>query len=298
LVNGDTVSSVGLSSAGAGATATVAGSPYSIVPSGAAGTGLGNYTISYVNGTLTVNAAALTVTAGNQTKTYGQSLSLGGTAFSASGLVNGDSVSSVTLTSSGAAATASVSGSPYNIVPAAAAGTGLANYTITYANGTLAVSRATLTVTADNLTKNFGQTLTFAGTEFTTTGLLNNDSVTSVTLTSSGAAASASVTGSPYSIVPGSAVGNGLANYTIAYVNGTLTVTSSPVIQSATQNGTTFSFTWISTIAQMYQAQYATNLSQSNWANLGSPIIATNSTTSVSDSINGKEKFYRVVLLP
>ncbi|MCX6926541.1 MAG: hypothetical protein NT154_25525 [Verrucomicrobia bacterium] len=41
-----------LTSAGAGATATVAGSPYTMVPSAATGTGLANYAISYVNGTL------------------------------------------------------------------------------------------------------------------------------------------------------------------------------------------------------------------------------------------------------
>ncbi|HEY5175463.1 MAG TPA: hypothetical protein VII95_07850 [Terriglobales bacterium] len=49
-----------LSSAGAAATATVAGSTYSIAPSAALGTGLSNYTISYVNGQLTVNSHRFT----------------------------------------------------------------------------------------------------------------------------------------------------------------------------------------------------------------------------------------------
>ena len=44
--------------------------------------------------------------------------------------------------------------------------------------------------------------MTFAGTEFTTSGLVNADTVTSVTLTSAGAAATARVAGSPYWIVP------------------------------------------------------------------------------------------------
>ena len=68
-----------LTSAGAAATATVAGSPYAIVPSAAAGTGLGNYTISYVNGSLTVNPAALTITADSTSKTYGQTVTFAGT---------------------------------------------------------------------------------------------------------------------------------------------------------------------------------------------------------------------------
>jgi hypothetical protein len=59
------------------------------------------------------------------------------------------------------------------------------------------ITPAALTITADVLTKTYGQTTTFAGTEFTTSGLVNGDSVTSVTLGSVGAAATATVAGSP-----------------------------------------------------------------------------------------------------
>jgi hypothetical protein len=47
-----------------------------------------------------------------------------------------------------------------------------------------------------------------------------------VTLTSSGAASTATVAGSPYPIVPSAATGGTFApaNYTIYYVNGSLTV--------------------------------------------------------------------------
>ena len=54
---------------------------YAIVPSAATGTGLSNYTIGYVNGTLTVNPAALTITANNDSKTYGTLKTFSGTAF-------------------------------------------------------------------------------------------------------------------------------------------------------------------------------------------------------------------------
>ncbi len=130
----------------------------------------------------------------------------------------------MTLTSGGAAATASVTGSPYDIVASAAVGTGLANYTITYLDGELTVGAKALTITADDQTKTYGDTVTFLGTEFTTSGLVNSDTVDSVTLTSGGAAATASVTGSPYDIVASAAVGTGLANYTITYLDGELTV--------------------------------------------------------------------------
>ena len=72
LVNADTVASVTLTSTGAAASASVAGSPYTIVIGGALGTGLGNYDITYVNGELDGRAKAeLTISAEDQTKTYG-----------------------------------------------------------------------------------------------------------------------------------------------------------------------------------------------------------------------------------
>src|SRR5205823_3596712 len=104
LLNSDSVTGVTLSSTGAPATAAVGS--YAITPSNALGTGLGNYTIGFVNGTLTVNPAILTITASNQSKTYGQTAALGTTAFTTSGLVNADTVSGVTLSSSGTPATA------------------------------------------------------------------------------------------------------------------------------------------------------------------------------------------------
>ncbi len=238
LFNDDSVASVTLTSLGAAATATVAGSPYLITPGAAVGTGLSNYTITYDTGNLTVDAASLTITANDTTKTYGDTTTFAGTEFTTTGLVNSDSVASVTLTSPGAAATAVVAGSTYAINPSAAVGTGLSNYTITYDTGNLTVDAASLTITASDGTKVYGTTQTFAGNEFIATGLLNGDTVTSATLTSTGAAATASVAGSPYAIVPSEAVGTGLSNYTITYANGNLTVTQAPltiVIDSLTK---------------------------------------------------------------
>src|ERR1019366_646871 len=107
----------------------------------------------YVNGALTVTAKALTVTANNRSKTYGQTVTFVGTEFTTSGLVNSDTVTSAMLTSSGAVATAPIAGSPYDIVASAAAGSGLANYTITYINGSLEVDQKALTVTANSTSK-------------------------------------------------------------------------------------------------------------------------------------------------
>jgi hypothetical protein len=164
------------------------------------------------------------------------------------------------------------------------------------------VNKATLTITATNQTKAFGQTLTFAGTEFIASGLVNGDTVSSVTLTSAGAVASATVAGSPYPIVPSAAVGTGLGNYTITYVDGFLTVTSAtssqPIIQSAAQVGSFITFTWSATPSVKYQIQYTTNLSQNVWANLDNPITATGSTLIGSDTIANGPTFYRVMVVP
>ena len=119
-------------------------------------------------------------------------------------------------------------------------GTGLDNYAITYDNGALTVSQASLTITASSTGKVYGGTTSFAGTEFTTSGLQNSDAVTSVTLTSAGAAATAAVAGSPYDIVPSAAVGTGLDNYAITYDNGALTVSKATATISVTPYSVTY----------------------------------------------------------
>jgi hypothetical protein len=194
---------------------------YPITGSGAVDT---NYTIVYVQGTLTINPAPLTITASNASKTYGQTETFSSTAFSSVGLLNGDTIASVTLTSAGAAPTAPIGS--YPIMATNASGPRAGNYSITYDNGTLTVTPAQLTITADNATKYFGKTLTFSGTAFVASGLQNSQTVGSVTLTSAGAAASATVAGSPYPIMPSAATGGTFTptNYTIGYANGSLTV--------------------------------------------------------------------------
>jgi hypothetical protein len=115
----------------------------------------------------------------------------------------------------------------------AGAGTDLGNYTITYTpgdttagsgGGTFVRTPAFLVITADDQSKTYGQTFSFTGTEFTTTGLVNQDTIDTVDLTSPGADAAATVAGSPYAIRGSNAQGTGLANYAITYVDGQLTI--------------------------------------------------------------------------
>jgi len=66
-----------------------------------------------------------------------------------------------------------------------------ANYTITLVNGMLNVTPASLTITANNAGKVYGQLLALAGTEFGASGLQNGETIGAVTLTVSGGGATA-----------------------------------------------------------------------------------------------------------
>ena len=246
LKNGETIGSVSLASAGAIATAGCGSSPYDITGSNAAGGTFNpvNYAITYANGALTVNAAPLSITANNASKTYGQTVTLSGNEFSASGLKNGETVGSASLSSAGAAGTAGCSGSPYAILVSGAAGGTFnsANYTITYHNGALTVAPAPLTITANNASKTYGQTTTFTGSEFAPSGLQNGETVGSVTPNTAGAAATAGVAGSPYAITASNATGGTFnpGNYSITYANGVLTIAPAPLTVTANNASKTY----------------------------------------------------------
>ena len=220
LLNGDSVTNVALVSAGSVSNAPVGS--YTINSSAAQGLGLTNYAIGYSNGTLTVNAASLLITAANTNKVYGATLSP--TVFAVTGLLNSDTVSNVTLTSSGSVSNAPVGG--YAINASGASGAGLTNYTIGYSNGTLTVGAANLLIAVGSTNKIYGTTL--APVSYTLTGLLNSDSVTNITLSSLGSVSNAAV--GSYAINASGASGLGLTNYAIGYSNGTLTVGAANVL--------------------------------------------------------------------
>jgi hypothetical protein len=188
-----------------------------------------NYTFTFVNGTLTVNKALLTVKADDQSKAYGAALpALTGIL---TGVVNGDGITATYAT--GATTTSPVGAYPItvNLIDP---NSKLSNYDITTTNGTLTVSKALLTVIADNATRQYGD----ANPTFTASysGFKNGE-----TLATSG------VTGTPSLITtatPASAIGSnyvitaavgGLtaANYEFAFINGTLTITARPVTVTA-----------------------------------------------------------------
>ena len=230
LVNGDTplsLTTFPTITTTATAASSVAGSPYAITVSGAAAA---NYSFIYVPGTLSVTPAPLTVTANNTTKTYGAAIP--GLSASYTGFVNGDTPLSLTTLptiNTTATAASSVAGSPYAVTPSGAAA---ANYTISYAPGTLSVTPAPLTITVNNQTKIYGAVLPALTASYT--GFVNGDtplSLTTIPTLTTTANATSSVAGSPYAITASGGAG---ANYTISYVPGALSVTGAPLIITAT----------------------------------------------------------------
>ncbi|HSY19841.1 MAG TPA: MBG domain-containing protein [Candidatus Acidoferrales bacterium] len=249
LQNGETVGSVTITASG-GTNANSAVTTYTLTPSAATGGTFtaGNYTITYNTGTLTVNTAALGITANNDSKTYGQTKTYGTgqTTFTPSGLQNGETIGSVTITASGGTnANSAVAG--YTLTPGAATGGTFTagNYTITYNTGTLTVNAAALSLTANNDSKTYGQTKTYGTgqTTFTPSGLQNGETIGSVTITASGGTSAGDAVGT-YTLTPSAATGGTFAtgNYTITYFNGTLTVSmaTTSVGISSSQNPSGF----------------------------------------------------------
>jgi hypothetical protein len=112
---------------------------YTDALSGATGTGLGNYTISYVNGSLQITPAALTVTGSSTSSVYSGASQSNSASFTTSGLKGSDAVSAVSGQASG------TNVGTYTDALSGATGTGLGNYTISYVNGSLQITPAALT---------------------------------------------------------------------------------------------------------------------------------------------------------
>ncbi len=183
----------------------------------------GNYSVTLVNGTLTITPAPLSIIAGNATRAYGDANPVfTGTLV---GLKNGDAITATFAST--ALVTSSVGTQPIVPTPVDAIPGKLGNYTLTLTNGTVTIVPAALNVAAANVTRLYGDANpAFTGT---ITGLKNADNIT----------ATFSVTADPtsgvgsYPITPTfTDPGAKLTNYTVAS-SGTLTVSATPLAVSA-----------------------------------------------------------------
>jgi hypothetical protein len=231
LYGTDRVTGVTLASLGADALANVTGAPYGITASNALGNGLGNYTISYVGGSLSVAAADIIVSANGGSSVYGQSPSNPG--FTAQGLKNGQNVDVLTglANSFGITSTTGVAGGPYALSVAGALTN--ANYRVTARNdASWTVTPASIVVTANGGTSVYGSALANPG--LSAAGLQNGEDVNVLTglRNSFGITAATGVAGGPYTLNVLGTLTN--PNYHIASFNpGSWTVTPASVVVTA-----------------------------------------------------------------
>ena len=237
FIGGDSVSAVTLTYIGSSSVAatvnagTYNGGVASSNAVGVAGTNLSNYLITYVSGNLIINPAPITVTAEVQTMTYAAS-SLPNLSYVVSGLKNSDSPFTGALTTTAAAYNGGI-GSASNVgsypITQGSLSAG-SNYSITYVPAALAVKPADLAISANSQSGTYGTSVNLGTSAFSTTGLVNGDSVSSAGLTvAMNAVVSGSTNAGVYTIVSNNATGTRLTNYNIAYQTGVLTINPKPI---------------------------------------------------------------------
>jgi hypothetical protein len=215
LVNGDTLAGALATSAtastGVGTTAITQGS----LAAGA------NYSATYVGANLTITPRPLTLTADALSRIYGNANPALTYTVGGSGLVNGDTLAGALATSAtgttGVGTAAITQGSL----------TASANYSSTYVGANLTITARPITLTADALSRIYGNanpalTYTVGGS-----GLVNGDTLTGSLATS----ATASTGVGAIAITQGSLAAN--ANYGVTYVGANLTITARPITLTA-----------------------------------------------------------------
>ena len=190
----------------------------------------GNYVVmSTVNGRLTISRKQLTITADSETKVY-DGTPLTKNSYTHTDLFEGDWIESVTVTGSQTNAGTS------NNVPSAAVIKNstdddvTANYDIIYNNGTLEVTKRTLTVTANARSKVYGEAdpmLTYQSE-----GLINGDVITGTLTRAPGENAG------DYAISQGELTAGD--NYEISFTGANLTITKAKLKISAQNNSITY----------------------------------------------------------
>jgi hypothetical protein len=200
-----------------------------------------NYAVSYANNTAsTINQAALVLAATSATKTYdGTTTSTG--AVNTTGAVAGDTVTATEAYTSknvqGANGSTLQVNSGYTITDASGADMS-GNYTVSTTTAAGTINPAALTVTANDVGKQYDAVAFVGGHGVTYSGFVNNESasVMSGRLSYRGTAQRASHVG-VYTITP---AGLTSSNYTITFVNGALTITPAPLTITASDASKVF----------------------------------------------------------
>ncbi|MDB4904147.1 MAG: Fibronectin type domain protein, partial [Mucilaginibacter sp.] len=200
------------------------------------GTDAGNYTFNITTTSKAdITQAQLTVTANAQSKIYGATLTetTGSTAFTSSPLIGAETIGNVTIDYGSGSSAADPAGTYTGAVsPSTATGGSFDanNYSINYVPGTLTVTKAVLTITADPESRYYGYNNPSPITA-SYNGFKNSDGPASLT-TQPIVTTIADINSIPgtYQITVSGATSN---NYTFIYVPGIFTVNAVPIVFSA-----------------------------------------------------------------
>ena len=183
-----------------------------------------SYDITYVNGTLEVTQKAVTITADSASKDY-DGTALTKDSVTAEGLATGDKIESIFVTGSQTVVGKS-DNTPSEAKIVNASGKDVTKcYEITYAKGTLEVTKKALTITADSDTKVYDKTA-LTKDSYTSSGLADGDSIKSIAITGSQTMKGSSDNVPSKAVIVNSKGEDVTACYAITYKNGTLTVTA------------------------------------------------------------------------
>lgn len=212
--NGDTAGVINTqATAATAATATSGVGGYAITASGASDN---NYNFTYTDGTLTINKATLTATAANAAREYGDANPAIGVTYS--GFKNGETSAVInTLATGGSAATATTN---VGTIATTASGASDDNYDFTYVDGTLTITKAMLTATANNATRIYGDANPSIGVSYS--GFKNGETFAVIDTLASGATAATVLT--DVGTIATTASGASDNNYDFTYADGSLTI--------------------------------------------------------------------------
>ena len=210
-------------------TTATASSPVGNYPITCSGQTSDTYGITYVPGTLSVTRAPLTITANNATRPYGATDPA--FSFSASGLLNGDTVDTIGVNP--LCTTSATATSPVNTYPITCSGlASTTNYNVTYAAGTLTITQASLTITAKSTSRLYGSPN--PAFSVSTDGLVNADTLASIGVSATLSCGTTATGTSPVGTYVIKCTGPiSTTNYAITYLTGTLTITPAPLTITA-----------------------------------------------------------------
>ncbi len=214
IVNGDTVNVSGTAT-----TSSANAGNYNSFSSNMLSLDNANYTLTGGAIDTTINKADVTVTANSDTTKVYNGLAQSVSGFTASGLVNNETISVLNNV------TATGTGTNAGTYTATASGTD-ENYNLTFVDGSLVIAKADVTVTANSDTTKVYNGLAQSVSGFTASGLVNNETISVLNnVTATG-------TGTNAGTYTATASGTD-ENYNLTFVDGSLVISPKQITVSA-----------------------------------------------------------------